>query len=121
MLRFIEPNDDEISASGLAAFARLNRAQLRALGTEVPAQASKKALMPQLIEKAKSWPDSIDWNAAPPRALPAPQATEPVAAPTLEYVKGLPAAHAPEESDGERDSAEASASQGPAKRTRRVM
>ena len=121
MLRFIEPNDDEISASALAAFARLNRTQLRALGIEVPAQASKKALMPQLIEKAKSWTDSIDWIAAPPRALPAPQATEPVAAPTVAYVKGLPAAHAPEERDGERDSAEASASQGPAKRTRRVM
>ena len=77
-LCYIDKNADEVSAGAMAKFAKANRAQLRTHGIEVGLQPTLKAMMPQMMEMAKSMPESNVWKAAPPLALPAPTAQEDV-------------------------------------------
>ena len=118
-LRYIEANAEEISAGGLAAFAKANRTQLRALGVTVGAHLTKKALMPELLDMLRSPPtamDEVDWVAAPPLALPAPTEAEPATeAMNGSVPPGMPVATA---ADGP-SSAHGTPTKPPEKRTRR--
>lgn len=118
-LRFLEPIEVEISAAALTAFAKLNRTSLRALGIDVPAQPSKKALLPALLDGVKSWPPTVAWIAAPPRALPEPAADETDAQMPCEPETGLPLAGA-REAATPADSPHGTPMEGPSKRTRRA-
>lgn len=119
-LRYIEPNDDEVSAAGLIAFVKANRAHLRALGIEVPAQPSRKALMPILVAQIEKWPAGIAWAAALPRALLGPSSDEDATQPQDEAMNDRTSAESLDAPRAEPRRAEDSDEEQPlCKRTRR--
>lgn len=71
-LSFVEPNCNDVSASALKEFVKLNRSQLKSIGVDYTSNSTRVKLMPLLMEKL-AVSHGVEWAHAPPKPLPAPQ------------------------------------------------